>query len=224
MPLLEIACFTPEAALIAAKSGANRIEFCAEVETGGLTPSLEDFIELRKQIDIPIFVMIRSRAGDYIYDEEDADQMLMELEAFQHYGADGFVIGAVTPGNMPDLELCRSLVSAADNLPCTYHRAFDEIADWKLAIDQLVGIGMKRILTSGRAGSAPQHAALIKEMKEYAGDRITILPGGGLRSNNCAELVAAGFTEFHSSAITSMSDGKPDEKEISQLLKAIFSY
>lgn len=219
MRILEIACFSKEAVEIAAEAGANRIEFCAEMETGGLTPSIDDFIELKKKVKAPIFVMLRPRAGDYIYNEEEIDQIYLELETFGYYGADGFVIGAVKEDGTLDIDALKTLVAAAEGKPCTFHRAFDEIADWKTAMDQLVEIGFKRILTSGRAGSAPQHVELIKEMNEYANGRIQILPGGGVRSSNVAGLKALGFPEFHSSAC--VSGELPDAAEVKNLLSAI---
>ncbi|MES2629014.1 MAG: copper homeostasis protein CutC [Bacteroidota bacterium] len=219
--LLEIACFTPESVTIAASAGADRIEFCDDADTGGLTPSIDDFIELKKSVTVPLFVMLRPRAGDFVYTEEEVDQLYLELETFAYYEADGFVFGALDAAGMPDTDACRTLVSAANGIPCTFHRAFDEVSDWKTAMDTIISCGFSRILTSGKPGSAPQNAALLSEMQEYTAGRIIVLPGGGVRSSNITQLDHSVFSEFHSSAITATSNGRPDPQEISRLKAAL---
>lgn len=216
---LEIATFDLKSALIAAEAGASRIEFCDDASTGGVTPSIDDFRELKSKVKVPVFVMIRPRAGSYQYNEEEIEQMLIEIDAFNLYGADGFVFGAVNEHGHPDFNVCQQLVQAAGKRPCTFHRAFDEVPDWKFAIDVIERVGFKRILTSGKPGAAPDHAMLLAEMMAYAERRIQIMPGGGVRSNNAGLLLKTHeYPELHSSGITAKSSPLPDPEEIKALL------
>ncbi len=220
--LLEIACFSLEAALIAAKSGANRIEFCADIESGGVTPAIEDFIELKNKTNVPVFVMIRPRGGNFVYTEDEVAQMEEDIEEFLNAGADGLVFGALTINNEVDVEVCEKLVRLANDLPVTFHRAFDAITNKQQAIDAIDKVGFQRILTSGNAGKATDHADLLADLIAYAEERIIIMPGGGVRSSNVGTLTALkGVAEIHSSGITESGTELPNPDEIKLLLKSL---
>ena len=132
--ILEVACFNPKSAIIAAEAGAGRIEFCKDYPAGGTTPTLEDFTEIRKKIKVPIYVMIHPKAGPYSYSPKLFDMIKNSISTFKKAGADGFVFACMyTPQGMNVLQNTE-LVELAGNLPCTFHRAFDEINEKEDAI------------------------------------------------------------------------------------------
>lgn len=206
MKQLEIACFNPESALIAARSGADRIEFCADYASGGLTPELEDFKQLRSATTIPIYVMIRPRGGDFVYTDDEIAEMKQSIRDFKQAGADGLVFGLLNE----DHSLAAAnfeLVKLAGNRPCTFHRAFDQTPDLIQSVEQLIEWGFQTVLTSGAAASALAGADILNKLLDQAQGRIQILPGGGIRSGNITELsrsIPADF--FHSAGITDGSE------------------
>ena len=214
--MLEIACFDKESAIIAAKAGADRIEFCAEVDVGGITPSFQDFLELKKEIAIPIFVMIRTRGGDFCYNNEEFQQMKNQLLEFKKVGADGFVFG-ILDGNLEvNFIQNKELVELADGIPCTFHRAFDRVKDYHKSLEEIINCGFKTILTSGTKSNVSEGKEILKSLVELANNRIDILCGGGLRSSNVSEI--KNYTQaksFHSSGI--LNGKMPDFDEIVSL-------
>lgn len=214
--MLEIACFDKESAIIAAKAGADRIEFCAGFEVGGTTPSLHDYMELKKEITIPIFVMIRTRGGDFCYNNEEFQQMKEQLLEFKKVGADGFVFG-ILDGNLEvNFIQNKELVELADGIPCTFHRAFDRVKDYHKSLEEIINCGFKTILTSGTKSNVSEGKEILKSLVELANNRIDILCGGGLRSSNVSEI--KNYTQaksFHSSGI--LNGKMPDFDEIVSL-------
>jgi copper homeostasis protein len=218
--LLEIACFNYESALIAQKAGADRIELCEDYNSDGITPSLQLFEKLRGQLPIPVFIMIRPRAGNFEYTDAEFDEMKKEILQFKDLGANGFVFGIIEK-NKVNVERCKELVTLADPLPCTFHRAFDEITDHASALEDVISCGFKRILTSGKKHSAFEGSDLIGELVQLANNRILIVPGGRIRSENISLIkIQTGASEFHSSAILD-KEGIANESEIKKLKLAI---
>ncbi len=206
MNRLEIACFNLESALIAAQSGADRIEFCADYASGGITPSIEDFKKLKAFTSIPVYIMIRPRGGDFVYSESEIETMKTCIADFKKAGADGFVFGLLNTDNTL-AETNQELGKLAGDTPCTFHRAFDKTPDLFNSLEQLIDWGFKTVLTSGGSTSALAGTAKLGKLLERSQGRIQILPGGGIRSTNIAELadkVTAGF--FHSSGIIDGSE------------------
>ena len=247
--ILEIACFNYESAIIAANAGADRIEFCANFSSGGLTPDLKETEKLIKKIDIPVFVMIRPRGGDFIYTDKEIQDSKFKIQNFKDIGVSGFVFGILQSSNNPSfparmnlsgentssknrpdgyrdqddhlhrsdttsVTLSRSesanfvskginqqLVELAYPLPCTFHRAFDHTENLFESIEDIIDCGFNRILCSGGKGNAIDNVEVLKKLNEAAIGRITIMPGGGVRSSNIEKLVETGCTEFHSSGI-----------------------
>jgi copper homeostasis protein len=202
MKKLEVACFNLESAMIAADSGADRIEFCADYSSGGITPDISEFTEIKKACNVPVYVMIRPRAGDFVYDEVELNQMKEDVERFFEAGADGFVFGALTKERDIDLDACKLLINIAKGKPCTFHRAFDQTKNLFETCETLIEIGFKTILTSGGMKSAEEGIKVIAELHKKFADKINILPGGGIRSENLefiAQKTACDF--FHSSCI-----------------------
>jgi len=218
--LLEVACFNIKSALVAAEAGAGRIEFCANYSTGGVTPTLEDFKEIRKKIKVPIFVMIHPKAGSYSYSPKLFDMMKNSISTFAKAGADGFVFACMYTEQGINILQNKELVELASPLPCTFHRAFDPITDKEEAIQKIISCGFKRILTSGKAGKAVDNFDLIKKLQEKHKDQINILPGGGIRSTNVDQFKESRiFPEVHSAAI--LQGEVADKNEVQQLVKMI---
>ena len=200
---LEIACFNKESALIAAAHGADRIEFADDYASGGITPSFEDFREIRAQIKLPIYILIRCRPGDFNYSDAEMEEMVKSINLFRQAGADGFVFGCLNNENCIDIESTGKLFKAASPLPCTFHRAFDRLSDMKEGLEQIIDMGFRYILTSGGARTAWDGIDKLNELSNQAGGRICIMPGGGIRSGNISSIrdKFAGAW-FHSAGIT----------------------
>ncbi|WP_326984555.1 copper homeostasis protein CutC [Chryseobacterium sp. MYb264] len=203
MSKIEIACFNPESAIIAFENGADRIELCDGLSEGGTTPGFETAKHLREKINIPIFVMIRPRGGDFTYSDAEFEQMKSELTQLKSLNVDGFVFGILDENDEVNVERNKELVKLAKPYPCTFHRAFDRAKDLENSLEEVIDCGFKTILTSGQRPNVSEGKDNLKKLVELSNGRIEILVGGGLRSTNIQELrdfTKAGY--FHSSAIT----------------------
>ena len=200
-PLLEIAANSLASAVVAQEAGAARIELCASLGEGGLTPSYATIALARERLHIPLYVLIRPRAGDFLYDELERETMRRDIETCAKLGCDGVVIGALDADADVDVATCRTLIAAAGSLGVTFHRAFDLTRDPRQALETIIELGCERILTSGAQPSACEGAALIRDLVALAGARIVVMPGAGVDADNIAALRAAtGACEFHASA------------------------
>jgi copper homeostasis protein len=216
MALLETACFSVDHALLAFNSGADRIELCDNREAGGTTPSLESLLSVKQNVSIPVFVMIRPRGGDFVYDQSEFERMKADIDQFKST-ADGCVLGILDEDSTVDIARTADLVRRAAPLPCTFHRAFDETRDLRRAFEDVVTTGCLALLSSGGASNAVSGASMLRELVQLARGRITVIPGGGVRARNLLEL--HGFTKagvYHSSALI---DGRtePDPNEIRRM-------
>jgi copper homeostasis protein len=216
--LLEIAVESLEAAA-AAEGGADRIELCRDLSVGGLTPDFALIRAVLQQIRIPIFVMIRPRAGDFVYSQDEFAQMKKSVAAAKDAGASGLVLGILTANRGVDIDRTRELVALAQALPVTFHRAFDESPDLPQALEDVVRSGASRILTSGGAASAPEGAANIAMLVAAAGERATIVPGAGVHPGNILQLATTTRAlEFHSGLSSVLPHPQTDyvkfEKEV----------
>jgi len=211
---LEIACFTVSAALIAQKNGADRVEFCDGILVGGSTPDSGTTELLLSAFDIDLFVMIRPRGGNFVYSEFEFKQMKSDISAFKKSGVNGFVFGILDKNNRVNTAQNKELVELAYPLPCTFHRAFDEVAHPLQSLEDVIQCGFTTILTSGQAPNVVVGVDQIARLVEVANNRIVIMPGGGLRSENIdfiKQKTKAAF--YHSSAITDKGE-LPDSFEI----------
>ncbi|HVT33102.1 MAG TPA: copper homeostasis protein CutC [Rhodanobacteraceae bacterium] len=200
-PLLEIAANSVASALAAQEGGADRVELCASLGEGGLTPSYATIALARERLAIPVHVLIRPRAGDFLYDEIELETMCRDIETCLRLGCDGVVIGALDADGNVAIETCKTLLAAAGTLDVTFHRAFDLARDARAALEDLVALGCDRVLTSGQRASATEGASLIHALIERASGRIIVMPGAGIDASNVAALRrATGATEFHASA------------------------
>lgn len=214
---IEIACFNLESALIAQKAGADRVELCADMSVGGTTPTIEMIQRARKNLSIDLYVMIRPRGGNFAYSEAEFEQMKSEIETIKRLGVNGFVFGILKEDNTINIEQNKALVELAKPLPCTFHRAFDEVLDYEQALEDVISCGFSTILTSGTFPNVMKGKEVLEQLVIQANNRIEIMPGGGLRSTNISaldEMVNANW--YHSSAITDGSETANPE-EITQL-------
>lgn len=218
---LEIACFNPESAVIAQKNGANRVELCDEMSEGGTTPSYEDIVATREKLSIDMNVMIRPRGGNFVYSDAEFEQMKQEIKAYKELKVDGFVFGILNKDNSINVARNKELVYLAKPLPCTFHRAFDVVTDVYNSLETVIECGFKTILTSGQEPNVVEGISVLEKLAKKAGDRIVIMPGGGVRSSNVAMLKEKMNTKFyHSSAITNgteTADGKEVEALVANL-------
>ncbi|MEJ1098264.1 MULTISPECIES: copper homeostasis protein CutC [unclassified Pseudoxanthomonas] len=199
--VLEIAANSLASALAAQEGGASRIELCSALELGGLTPSPGQVALVRDKLSIPVYVLIRPRAGDFAYAEEEHATMLADIAHCAAAGCDGVVVGALTADGDVDVTRCRELVSAANGIDVTFHRAIDVCRDPAAALEAIIGLGCARVLSSGGAASAMEGSANLRRLIEHAAGRIEIMPGAGIGAGNIAALMAAtGAREFHASA------------------------
>ncbi|KAK5464669.1 hypothetical protein LTS15_001231 [Exophiala xenobiotica] len=205
MAILEIACFNTQSAIIAREAGASRLELCDNADLGGTTPPIEWLTKIRDgtDIDVPINVMIRPRGGDFVYTALEFDTMKDSINKFKSTSkVDGFVFGIVTNERTVHVDRTTELVSLAAPLPCTFHRAFDELEDLYHGLEDVTRCGIKTILTSGGESNAVQGREVLAQLVRQAGDRVVIMPGGGIRSTNLGllhrEIQASAY---HSSAL-----------------------
>ena len=198
--IIEIATADFATTKSAVEGGADRIELCAALTDGGTTPSQGMIKRCRNAFEVALFPIIRPRAGDFLYDEEEFDIMLKDVLLCKQTGCDGVVIGMLKKNGEIDLSRTARLVEAAYPLEVSFHRAFDRCRDPFVALEELISIGCQRILTSGQQPAAPNGVELIGQLVTAADDRIVIMPGSGVRKENIRILAEkTGAREFHSS-------------------------
>jgi len=224
--LLEISVEGVDKAVAAERGGADRIELCADLSVGGLTPSRDLLRSVRERVHIPIYSMIRLRAGNFVYSDSEFAEMERSAAVAAECGMDGVVLGILKKNRRIDMARTRRLVDLARPLPVTFHRAFDETPDFARALEEVIQTGAARILTSAGAKTALQGAAKLAELVAAARDRVLILPGAGITASNLAEVVQkTGAVEFHSGLGTvlpySTRDYAAFESEVRKLVEEL---
>ena len=208
MAILEICAGSVESAVAARNGGAKRIELCAALEIGGVTPSAGLIKEARKIEGLILNVIIRPRGGDFLYNEYEIACMEEDIRLCKTLGVDGVVIGALTPDGDVDTATCKRLIAASDGMSVTFHRAFDMCRNPRKSLEELITLGCHRVLTSGQAATAQAGIPLLRELVEQANGRIIIMPGCGVSSANAAAILqATGAKEIHASARKSVGSG-----------------
>ncbi|WP_333876512.1 copper homeostasis protein CutC [Flavobacterium sp.] len=204
---LEIACFNPESALIAQEHGADRVELCKGIAVGGTTPDFETVKHIREKLSIDLYVMVRPRGGHFVYTDEEFQQMQADIVALKQLNIDGFVFGILKDDKTINIEQNKMLVDLAKPIPCTFHRAFDEVENAFESLEHIIACGFKTILTSGQTPNVMEGLHRLSELVKAADNRIVIMPGGGLRSGNIEQIQKNTQADFyHSSAITDGSE------------------
>jgi copper homeostasis protein len=220
--ILEISVETLEAGLAAERGGADRIEFCRNLSVGGVTPDADLLREVRAQVRIPTFSIVRPRAGGFVYSAAEFAEMKRSIIGAKESGMDGLVLGVLTKDHRVDVERTRELVELAKPLPVTYHRAFDESADLHQALQDVIQSGAKRLLTSSGAKSALEGAAVLAELIEAAGERIVIVPGAGISGVNIMEVARrTSAREFHSGLSSVLPYGSKEYKRFEEEVRKL---
>jgi len=205
--LLEICCGSIDDAIEAEKGGADRVELCSALFLGGLTPSLGTIQEAKRRLKIPVMVMVRPRGGGFAYSEAEMASMERDTEAAVEAGADGVVFGILQADGRIDVARCRRIRQLIGKRQAVFHRAFDVTPDPFEALEQLVELGITRVLTSGQKDSVPEGAELIKKLIARAGERMEILPGGGIQLWNMQEMIErTGCRQVHLTAFGTVAD------------------
>ncbi|TMJ41893.1 MAG: copper homeostasis protein CutC [Alphaproteobacteria bacterium] len=202
-------CVDSVAGVSAAKAaGAHRVELCGDLLEGGTTPSRGMIRQARTIAGIGLQVIIRPRGGDFLFDDDEFAVMQGDIETARAEGADGVVIGLLTPEGVIDAARTRELIAQARPLSVTFHRAFDMTRDPFEALEALVGLGVDRVLTSGQEASVLEGLPLITELIRRAGDRIIIMPGGGITKRSVDRIIAAAKPrEIHFAALEPEAGG-----------------
>lgn len=195
---VEIAVDSINDALLAAEAGATRLELCSSLSEGGLTPSAGLIAATLRRVDLPVFVIVRPRSGDFLYSASEIDVMLRDVETARAAGAHGIVSGALNANGTVDEDGVRALLDAANPLPFTFHRAIDFARDVDESVDRLAALGVHRVLTSGGAVSASEGTAAITRMVERLGKHLVVIAGGGVRASNVDQMLRlTGVSEVH---------------------------
>ncbi|MEM5566458.1 copper homeostasis protein CutC [Psychroserpens sp. AS72] len=230
--LLEICANSYQSAKNAQIAGAKRIELCSELSIGGITPSYGLIKQVVDKLDIETFVLIRPRSGNFYYSDDEFEIIKKDIQICKALGCHGIVSGVLNKDSTIDIERTRELIELSKPLSFTFHRAFDVVANPEIALELLIELGVERILTSGQHPKAINGLETLKALHKQAKNRITILVGSGVSSENAQTFKDAGFDEIHASASEVINKESPDYfgntpqtvssiKEIKAILKVI---
>jgi copper homeostasis protein len=208
--LLEVCVDSVESAMAAQEGGAARVELCDNLLEDGTTPSAGMIEMARQHLRIGLHVMIRPRGGDFCYSDVEFEVMKRDVLIAKRLGADGVVFGLLKSDHTVDLERARYLIQLARPLRVTFHRAFDLVADPLRALEEIINLGIERILTSGRAKTALDGLSLITRLVQAAAGRVIIMPGSGITPQNVRTILAAsGAVEIHAGSAVSIKKEYP---------------
>ncbi len=206
---IEICANSVESAVNAQAGGADRVELCAGIPEGGTTPSFGTIIHARELLTTTALnVIIRPRGGDFLYSDLELDIMYDDIRAARQVGVDGVVFGCLDAEGNVNMEVMRILIEAAGDLSVTFHRAFDMCRNPRRALEDLIELGIDRVLTSGARATAEEGIPLLKSLVDQAEDRIIIMPGCGINAGNIRKIAdGTGAKEFHFSGRSSVGSG-----------------
>ena len=207
--LLEVCCGSADDVIEAYKAGADRVELNSNLFHGGLTPTIGTLLVAKRETDIPVMAMVRPREGGFCYTDMEYQVCLKDAEMLINSGADGLVFGFLTADGKIDPERTRRIAEIAKNAgkETVFHRAIDVVPDWKEAVDLLAELGITRILTSGQEPDVSDATDTIREMIDYAGERIQILPGAGITMRNIRRVAKeTGASQLHVAVHRSYTD------------------
>jgi len=201
MNKLEICTFSLNAAINAEKSGADRIELCSDASIGGTTPDNALIKMVCEKLTIPVFSIIRPRGGDFLYNDDEFEMMKQSVLICKELGCKGVTFSILFADNRIDIKRTSELVELAFPMESTFIRGFDLVPDPFEALQDVIKTGCKRILTSGLREKAIDATGLLKQLVDVAGDKIIIMPGSGINTDNLKQLIIeTGAKEYHASA------------------------
>ncbi len=222
--LLEVCAQSYVSAMIAQEAKADRIELCAALEVGGLTPSPSLMLAVRRDLTIPICVLVRPRAGDFFYTDEEFEIIKNDVMWCRDNGMDGVVVGCLDEKNELDLLKMKELARLAYPMEVVCHKAFDRTPTPSVSLDKLISWGYDRVLTSGGAKNVVEGAAELQRLVKQAEGKIEILAGGGVRSDNVVALVkSTGVQQVHSSANHFYAEKNCSETDLEDVKKMVES-
>jgi len=209
-PVVEVCVESLERAVAAERGGADRIEWCARLATGGVTPDAASIRAIRRKVRIPIHVLIRPRHEDDFCSDEDFAAMRRDIKVAKELGVDNVVLGVLKKSFEVDRQRTSELVQLARPMAVTFHRAFDVCHDWRLALEEVIASGAQRVLTSGGESRVTDGLSKLAELAKAAGDRIAIMPGGGIRAENVHQILEmTGAREVHTSLVCTSAEFEP---------------
>jgi len=214
---IEICANSLTSALHAQEAGAHRVELCSELSLGGITPSSAVISLAREQLDIQVFVLIRPRAGDFCYSDDELAVMKRDIEYCREVGCDGVVIGVLKADGTINVEQMQELVEAARPMKVTFHRAFDVCENPYQALDNIQKLGIERILTSGQCNQAIKGISLLQELVKRSDGKVSIMAGSGVSADNVLEFQKIGIREVHFSAKAEVKSKMKFEHPVVQL-------
>ena len=195
--IIEVCAESYEYAVKAEKAGADRIELCKDLHLDGLTPDYESAKRTIDTLNIPVFILIRPREGDFIYSDEEFELMKDDIIKFKEIGCKGIVSGVLNDDNSIDIERTKDLIELSRPLEFTFHRAFDVVNNPLIEIENLIEMGVDRVLTSGQKKKAIDGLVLLKQLNNISNNRLVIMPGSGISKNNLKDFEL--FNEIHGS-------------------------
>jgi len=195
--IIEVCAESYEYAVKAEKAGADRIELCKDLHLDGITPDYESVKRTIDNLNIPVFVLIRPREGDFNFSNEEFELMKKDIVKFKEMGCKGIVSGILNDDKTIDIERTKELVELSKPLEFTFHRAFDFVTDPIKELEKLIQLGVDRVLTSGQKDNAIEGLELLKEFKNISKNRIKIMPGSGINKSNIVNFKS--FEEIHGS-------------------------
>jgi len=205
--LIEICACSVDDVLAAEQGGADRVELCSARPLGGLTPTIGSLIEAKSKSNLPIFAMVRPRGGGFAYSENELATMERDIDLLMEFGASGLVFGLLREDGQIHTEQMNRMIKRSKGLPVVFHRAFDVIPDPLLGLEQLIDLGICRVLTSGQRPTALGGVDLISRLVDQSKGSIEVMPGGGVRPSNLVELVSrTGCRSVHLGATKRITD------------------
>lgn len=206
-PLLEVCVGSFADACIADECGADRIELNSALQLGGLTPSPATLRSTLQQCSLKVVAMARPRAGGFCYDDDHWETLLADSQWMLEQGAHGVAFGCLNPDRTVAVSRVKQMRKLAGGRQLVFHRAFDLVDDWQIALEKLIDAGVDRVMTSGCAESVPAGLETIRQIAEQSADRIEVIPAGGITSTNLADVLkATTCCQIHGS----FSSSKPD--------------
>ena len=221
--LVECCANSVQSAINGEKGGANRIELCERLELGGLTPKRNDILKVKAKITIPLHVLIRPKAENFIYTEDEYLQMIDDIQFCKSAGCNGIVIGSLHKKGSINIEKTKQMIKHAKPMHVTFHRAFDEGNNLARNLEDVIACGCDTLLTSGQAKNVNLGLANLKKLISISKERINILAGSGVNHRNIENLLNIGIRNFHLSGSEKNKYGtlETNSKNIQDVLKKL---